>query len=71
MTVNQQVLVELEQAMKDAVPEIMVKIQQRQIEAQRYRYPQTRCNICGRFGRVDGLLPCTSFDWRTMMYEHE
>ena len=30
-----------------------------------------RCNICGRFGRKDGSLPCVYYDWGTGMREHE
>ena len=31
---------------------------------------QARCNICGRFGRKDSTLPCTSYDPYTGRYEH-
>ena len=32
---------------------------------------QVRCNICGRFGRKEGTLPCTYYDWYTGANEHE
>lgn len=41
------------------------------LRKQDVRTGQPRCNICGRFGRGDGTLPCTYFDYSTMMYEHE
>lgn len=32
---------------------------------------RARCNICGRFGRKDGSLPCVYYDWGTGVWEHE